>query len=110
MDGLDLAGSLELLGRLGRSPAPLFQHHVSSSVSTSRTAEPLRPATLRQMLLAGFLCRELSLKFMQIRGKRWTGHPLTLYLVACWHPRRLSRTRNGRMNRQLFFPPLPPRG
>jgi len=33
--------------------------------------------------LAGFLGRELSLKFVQIRGKGGTDHLFTLYLVAC---------------------------
>jgi hypothetical protein len=73
----------DLIPTCDTSPAPVLQHHVSSPVSTSRTAEPLRPATLRQILLAGFLGRELSMKFVQIRGKRRTGHPLTLYLVVC---------------------------
>ena len=65
------------------SPASVFQHPIGSPVSTSRTAETLRPATCGQIPLAGLLGRELTLKLTQVSGKGRTRHPRTLHLVAC---------------------------
>jgi hypothetical protein len=76
-------GQRDLVSARDTSPASVFQHRVRSLVATSRTAEAIRPATRGQILLAGLLGRELALKLAQIRGKGRTGHPPTLYLVAC---------------------------
>jgi hypothetical protein len=76
-------GERDLVSARNTSPASVFHHRVRPVVAASRTPEPVRPTTCGQILLAGFLGRELALKLTQVRRKRWTGHPPTLYLVAC---------------------------
>src|SRR5262249_19073978 len=59
----------DLVTTAGTAPTSVRPHRVGTWMSTSRTVEPLRPAARRQILLAGVLSGELTLKFAQIRRK-----------------------------------------
>jgi len=49
--------------------------------------EPVRPPASNQVLLAGFLCRELRLELAQVLGERRPGQGPTLPVGACWDNR-----------------------
>ncbi len=71
-----------LIPAVGTLPAPL-RHRVRTPVCTARACEALRPATRRQILLAGLFGRELALKLTHILWKRRARHAPTLQIVAC---------------------------
>src|SRR5262249_16852423 len=73
----------DLVTTAGTAPTSVRPHRVGTWMSTSRTVEPLRPAARRQILLAGVLSGELTLKFAQIRRKWRARHGRTLQLVVC---------------------------
>jgi len=53
----------------------------------ARANEPVRPPASNQVLLAGFLCRELRLELAQVLGERRPGQGPTLPVGACWDNR-----------------------
>ena len=57
-------------------PAAVRRQSIAARVPTATTHEPVRPATRRQVVLTGFLGRELPVEFPQILGKRRARHPL----------------------------------
>jgi 5'-3' exonuclease len=71
-----------LMPAFGTLPAPL-RYGVRTPVSTARASETLRPATRRQIPLAGLFGRELTLKLAHILRKRRARHAPTLQIVAC---------------------------
>ena len=64
-------------------PARVRPQAVAARVAAARTHEPVRPAARRQVVLTGFLGRELALELAQIPRKRRARHVPTLHVVAC---------------------------
>jgi hypothetical protein len=56
-------------------PPSLIHQFVRSPMSASGTDEPIWPAAGCEVVLAGFLCREVALKLPQGFGKRRPGTP-----------------------------------
>ena len=56
--------------------APLVHQFIGSLMPAARTDESIRPATGRQVLLAGLLGGEIGLKLAKRFRERRSGHPL----------------------------------
>jgi len=70
-----------LMSTLGALP-PSMDNHVGTSVTAAGTDEAIRPATGRQIFLAGLFGCELASEFVQILRKSRTRHAPTLQIVA----------------------------
>ena len=71
------ASNVEVLAMKER----LFEN--SAVTPAARANEPVRPPASNQVLLAGFLCRELRLELAQVLGERRSGQGPTLPVGAC---------------------------
>jgi len=70
-----------LMSTFGALP-PTLPDHVGSPMTAAWANEVLRPATARQILVAGVLRCELTSEFVQILRKRRARHAPTLRIVA----------------------------
>jgi len=77
------SGQRDLMTAAHTLPPSLIHQFIRSLMSASGADETIGPATGRKVPLAGFLGGEVSLKLPQRFGKRWSGHPTTLPIVAC---------------------------
>jgi hypothetical protein len=68
-------GQRDLMTTGGAFPAFSSHQRVAVTVCAARTDEPLRPATLSQVFLAGLFGGVFNLKLAECRRKGWTWHP-----------------------------------
>jgi len=68
-------GERDLMTTGGALPASPSSQRVAATVRAARTDEPLRPAALSQVFLAGFFGGVLNLKLAECRRKGRTWHP-----------------------------------
>ena len=76
-------GQRDLIPARRTLPPPMLLHAVGAAVPAPRASKPVRPATRRQVVLTGFLGRELTLEIAHILRKWRARHILTLHMVAC---------------------------
>jgi len=75
-------GQRDLMSAGGAFPASSSNQRVAVTVLAARTDEPLRPAALSQIFLAGLFGGVFNLELAERRREEWTRHPIILWQTS----------------------------